>query len=56
MEFGLKPLGREKFWMWALLTPTLWPFLQRLWCPAGNRGAQFYQMGSIHTSQLGGFE
>ena len=23
MEFGLKPLGREKFWLWALLTPTL---------------------------------
>src|SRR5512138_2469701 len=22
MEFGLKPLGREKFWLWALLTPT----------------------------------
>lgn len=23
MEFGLKPLGREKVWLWALLTPTL---------------------------------
>ncbi len=23
MEFGLKPLGREKFWLAALLTPTL---------------------------------
>jgi multiple sugar transport system permease protein len=23
MEFGLKPLGREKFWLWALLTPTI---------------------------------
>jgi multiple sugar transport system permease protein len=23
MEYGLKPLGREKFWLWALLTPTL---------------------------------
>jgi multiple sugar transport system permease protein len=23
MDFGLKPLGREKFWLWALLTPTL---------------------------------
>ena len=22
MEFGLRPLGREKFWLWALLTPT----------------------------------
>ena len=22
MEFGLKPLGREKFWLWALLAPT----------------------------------
>ena len=22
MEYGLKPLGREKFWLWALLTPT----------------------------------
>ncbi len=23
MEYGLKPLGREKFWLWALLAPTL---------------------------------
>jgi len=23
MEYGLKPLGREKIWLWALLTPTL---------------------------------
>ena len=23
MEYGLKPLGREKFWLWAMLTPTL---------------------------------
>jgi multiple sugar transport system permease protein len=23
MEYGLKPLGREKFWLWALLTPTI---------------------------------
>lgn len=23
MEFGLKPLGREKLWTWGLLTPTL---------------------------------
>ena len=23
MEYGLKPLGHEKFWLWALLTPTL---------------------------------
>jgi len=23
MEYGLKLLGREKFWLWALLTPTL---------------------------------
>ena len=23
MEYGLKPLGRERFWLWALLTPTL---------------------------------
>src|SRR4026207_458536 len=23
MEYGLKPLGREQFWLWALLTPTL---------------------------------
>jgi multiple sugar transport system permease protein len=23
MEYGLRPLGREKFWLWALLTPTL---------------------------------
>ena len=23
MEYGLKPLGREKFWLWALLTPTV---------------------------------
>jgi multiple sugar transport system permease protein len=23
MDYGLKPLGREKFWLWALLTPTL---------------------------------
>jgi multiple sugar transport system permease protein len=23
MEFGLKPLGRERFWLWALLTPTI---------------------------------
>ena len=23
MEFGLKPLGREKFWLWALLAPTI---------------------------------
>lgn len=22
MEYGLKPLGREKFWLWALLAPT----------------------------------
>src|SRR6266516_6398875 len=22
MDYGLKPLGREKFWLWALLTPT----------------------------------
>ncbi len=22
MEYGLKPLGREKFWLWVLLTPT----------------------------------
>jgi multiple sugar transport system permease protein len=22
MESGLKPLGREKFWLWAMLTPT----------------------------------
>jgi multiple sugar transport system permease protein len=22
MEYGLKPLGREKFWLWALLIPT----------------------------------
>ncbi len=23
MEYGLKPLGRERFWLWALLAPTL---------------------------------
>jgi multiple sugar transport system permease protein len=23
MTFGLKPLGRERFWLWGLLTPTL---------------------------------
>jgi multiple sugar transport system permease protein len=23
MDYGLKPLGREKFWLWAMLTPTL---------------------------------
>ncbi len=23
MDYGLKPLGREKFWLWTLLTPTL---------------------------------
>lgn len=23
MEYGIKPLGREKLWMWGLLTPTL---------------------------------
>ncbi len=23
MDYGLKPLGREKFWLWALMTPTL---------------------------------
>jgi multiple sugar transport system permease protein len=23
VEFGLKPLGRERFWLWGLLTPTL---------------------------------
>jgi len=23
MEYGLKPLGREKFWFWVMLTPTL---------------------------------
>src|SRR5512144_3111866 len=23
MEFGLRPLGRERFWLWALLTPTV---------------------------------
>jgi multiple sugar transport system permease protein len=23
MEYGLKPLGREKFWFWIMLTPTL---------------------------------
>jgi multiple sugar transport system permease protein len=23
MEYGLRPLGREKFWLWALLTPTM---------------------------------
>src|SRR5512135_871313 len=22
MEYGLRPLGRERFWLWALLTPT----------------------------------
>ena len=22
MEYGLKPLGREKFWLFALLAPT----------------------------------
>ena len=23
MDYGLKPLGRERFWLWALLAPTL---------------------------------
>ena len=23
MEYGLKPLGREKLWLWAMMTPTL---------------------------------
>jgi multiple sugar transport system permease protein len=23
MEYGLKPLGREKFWFWVMLIPTL---------------------------------
>ncbi len=23
MEYGIKPLGREKVWLWAMLTPTL---------------------------------
>jgi multiple sugar transport system permease protein len=23
MEYGIKPLGREKFWLWVLLAPTL---------------------------------
>jgi multiple sugar transport system permease protein len=23
MDYGVKPLGREKFWLWAMLTPTL---------------------------------
>ena len=23
MEYGLKPLGRERLWLWAMLTPTL---------------------------------
>ena len=23
MEYGLKPLGREKLWLWVMLTPTL---------------------------------
>jgi multiple sugar transport system permease protein len=23
MQYGLKPLGREKLWLWAMLTPTL---------------------------------
>ena len=23
MEYGLKPLGREKFWLWMMLVPTL---------------------------------
>jgi multiple sugar transport system permease protein len=23
MDYGLKPLGREKFWLWVMLTPTL---------------------------------
>ena len=23
MEYGLKPLGREKLWLWIMLTPTL---------------------------------
>ncbi len=23
MEYGLKPLGREKFWLWILMTPTI---------------------------------
>jgi multiple sugar transport system permease protein len=23
MEYGLKPLGREKVWLWVMLTPTL---------------------------------
>ena len=23
MEYGLKPLGRERFWLWFMLTPTL---------------------------------
>jgi multiple sugar transport system permease protein len=23
MDYGLKPLGREKFWLWTMLTPTL---------------------------------
>lgn len=23
MDYGLKPLGREKIWLWLMLTPTL---------------------------------
>ena len=23
MEYGLKPLGREKFWLWLMLAPTI---------------------------------
>ena len=23
MDYGLKPLGREKFWLWLMLVPTI---------------------------------
>ncbi len=54
MDYGLKPLGREKFWLWAMLTPTLIGLVfGALGSDHCDPGPELYQMGSADIADLG---
>jgi len=69
MEYGLKPLGRERFWLLLLLAPTLiglifgafgsilatiiLSFFWGFWFHPGDNYFKFHEMGSINSTYLG---
>ncbi len=54
MEYGLKPLGREKLWLWIMLAPTLIGLVfGALGSILATLGSELHALGSSDAAHLG---